>query len=146
VNDEKQYRALMTTIGRADVLDDPRFADWFTRKENETALRVIIEDALAADDAKSWERRLNAAGAPSASVWKIEEIIEHPQVVARNVLQTVDSPYGPMRLMGSGFQMEHGGGRLDTLGPALGAHTDSILTELGYDAQAIAILRAERVI
>jgi crotonobetainyl-CoA:carnitine CoA-transferase CaiB-like acyl-CoA transferase len=69
VNDEKQYRALMTTIGRADVLDDPRFADWFTRKENETALRVIIEDALAADDAKSWERRLNAAGAPSASVW-----------------------------------------------------------------------------
>ena len=35
VNDEKQYRALMTALGRADVLDDPRFADWFTRKENE---------------------------------------------------------------------------------------------------------------
>jgi crotonobetainyl-CoA:carnitine CoA-transferase CaiB-like acyl-CoA transferase len=39
VNDEKQYRALMTTLGRADVFDDPKFGDWFLRKENEQALR-----------------------------------------------------------------------------------------------------------
>ena len=48
VNDEKQYRNLMTELGRADVLEDPRFTDWFLRKENETALRAIIEAALAA--------------------------------------------------------------------------------------------------
>ena len=39
VNDEKQYRALMTALGRTDVFDDPRFGDWFLRKENEAALR-----------------------------------------------------------------------------------------------------------
>ena len=50
VNNEKQYQALMTALGRADVLDDPRFADWFQRKENEPALRAIIEEALASDD------------------------------------------------------------------------------------------------
>jgi len=146
VNDEKQYRGLMTGLDRADVLDDPRFADWFLRKENEAALRAIIEQALGAEDAKIWERRLNDAGAPCASIWKIEDIIDHPQVAARNVMQTVDSPYGALRLMGSGFQMAHGGGHLDTIAPALGADTDAVLKEIGYDEASIAGLRAEQVI
>ena len=34
VNSEKQYIALMTALGRADALEDPRFADWFARQEN----------------------------------------------------------------------------------------------------------------
>jgi crotonobetainyl-CoA:carnitine CoA-transferase CaiB-like acyl-CoA transferase len=94
--------------------DDPRFADWFLRKENEAALRQIIEAALAKQDAKTWEKELNAAGAPSASIWTIEEIIDHPQIVARDVMQSVETQYGMLRLMGSGFQMAHGGGNLDT--------------------------------
>jgi len=146
VNDEKQYRALMTALGRADVFDDPRFGDWFVRKENETALREIIESALAADDSKTWERRLNDAGAPCASIWKVEEIIDHPQIVARNVMQTVDSPYGSLRLMGSGFQMAHGGGKLDTLAPEVGADSDAVLAEIGYDEAAIAALRADGIV
>jgi crotonobetainyl-CoA:carnitine CoA-transferase CaiB-like acyl-CoA transferase len=146
VNDEKQYRALMTALGRADVLEDPRFADWFLRKENEAALRAIIEAALAAEDAKTWEVRLNAAGAPSASIWKIEEIIDHPQIVARGAMQTAETAYGPLRLMGSGFQMAHGGGKLDSAPPELGAHTDAVLHEAGYSADEIATLRRDGVI
>jgi crotonobetainyl-CoA:carnitine CoA-transferase CaiB-like acyl-CoA transferase len=146
VNDEKQYRSLMTAIGRADALDDPRFGDWFQRKAHETALRSIIEDALGAADAKVWERRLNDAGAPCASIWTIEEIIDHPQIAARGVMQTMDSPYGTLRLMGSGFQMAHGGGKLDTLAPEAGADTDAVLAEIGYDAPAIAGLRAEGIV
>jgi crotonobetainyl-CoA:carnitine CoA-transferase CaiB-like acyl-CoA transferase len=146
VNDEKQYRALMTTLGRADVFDDPRFGDWFQRKAHEQALRDIIESALATEDSKIWERRLNDAGAPCASIWKVEEIIDHPQIAARGVMQSVDSPYGTLRLMGSGFQMAHGGGRLDTLAPEAGADTDAVLAEIGYDAAAIAALRADAII
>src|SRR5436190_8527831 len=41
VNNEKQYRALMTALGREDAFDDPRFVDWFARQENEPALRAI---------------------------------------------------------------------------------------------------------
>lgn len=146
VNDEKQYRALMTTIGCEAALNDPRFADWFTRKEHEKELRAIIETALAAENAKVWERRLNDAGAPCASIWKIEEIVDHPQIIARGAMQTVDSPYGTLRLMGSGFQLQHGGGKLDTLAPAPGADTDAILGQIGYDQAAIAGLRADGVI
>jgi crotonobetainyl-CoA:carnitine CoA-transferase CaiB-like acyl-CoA transferase len=146
VNDEKQYRALMTALGRAEVLDDPRFGDWFQRKAHEAELRAIIEAALAEEDAKIWERRLNDAGAPCAGIWKVEEIIDHPQIAARGVMQTVDSPYGPLRLMGSGFQMAHGGGRLDTLAPEVGADTDAVLGDLGYDGASIAALRSEGII
>jgi crotonobetainyl-CoA:carnitine CoA-transferase CaiB-like acyl-CoA transferase len=146
VNDEKQYRALMNTLGRSDVFDDPRFGDWFLRKEHELALREIIEAALTRQDAKAWEKELNAAGAPSASIWTIEEVIAHPQIVEREVMQSVQTQYGMLRLMGSGFQMAHGGGHLDTAPPELGADTDEILANIGYDAAAIAKLRSDGVI
>jgi crotonobetainyl-CoA:carnitine CoA-transferase CaiB-like acyl-CoA transferase len=146
VNNDRQYEALMRAIGRPDVLDDPRFGDWFQRKENETALRAIIEDALAAEDAKTWEKRLNDAGAPCASIWRIEEVINHPQIAARNAMQVAETPYGAVRLMGSGFQMAHGGGHLDTAPPELGAHTEEVLREAGYSDKEIATLRLEAVI
>ena len=42
--------------------------------------------------------------------------------------------------------LAHGGGKLDTMAPALGAHTDEVLTSLGYDESAIAALRAREVV
>jgi len=146
VNNDRQYEALMTAIGRADTLEDPRFGDWFQRKEHETALRAIIEEALTSADAKTWERRLNDAGAPCASIWRIEEVIEHPQIVARGAMQTFETQYGPLRLMGSGFQMAHGGGRLDHAPPPLGTHTDEVLIEVGFSPDQVAALRQESVV
>jgi crotonobetainyl-CoA:carnitine CoA-transferase CaiB-like acyl-CoA transferase len=146
VNNDRQYDALMTGLGRADVLGDPRFSDWFQRQEHEAALRAIIENALAGADAKTWEARLNAAGAPCASIWRIEEVIEHPQIVARGAVQEVATEYGPLRLMGSGFQMAHGGGSLDHAPPPLGADTDAVLREAGYTADQVAAFLRENVI
>jgi crotonobetainyl-CoA:carnitine CoA-transferase CaiB-like acyl-CoA transferase len=146
VNSEKQYRALMTALGRADTLDDPRFSDWFGRQDNEPALRAIIEEALATRDPREWEKILEAAGAPCASIWRIEEVIDHPQIAARGAIQEIDTPYGRLRFAGSGFQLAHGGGRLDSMAPELGAHTDEVLNSLGYDTAAIADLRAREIV
>ena len=130
-------RALLA-LDRADTLDDPRFADRFLRIENTAALREIIETALATDSPRIWEDRLNAAGAPAASIWRIEDVIEHRQIVARDVLQTVETEHGPMRMVGSGFHLAHGGGRLDRGPPAAGADTDTVLTQAGFSDAEIA--------
>lgn len=146
VNNEKQYRALMSTLGREDTLSDPRFADWFSRNENEPALRAIIEDALAAKPAREWETILEDAGAPCASIWKIEEVIDHPQIKDRGAIQELDTPYGRLRFAGSGFKLAYGGGRLDRMAPELGADTDAVLGELGFDATEIAVLREREIV
>ena len=146
VNNEKQYRALMTALDREDTLQDPRFVDWFARQENEGALRAIIEEALVKNTPREWEKILDAEGAPCAGIWKVEEVIDHPQILARGAIQEIDTPYGRLRLAGSGFRLAHGAGRLDTMAPALGAHTDEVLRAIGYDEAAVAELRAKEVV
>ena len=128
---EKQFAGLMRTLGRADALDDPRFKDWAARAENEAALREIIETALATDEPKNWEARLTAADVPCGSIWTIDEIVRHPQLEHRDVLQTIDTRYGPMRLVGAGFRLAHGGPGLAREPPTLGEPTDEILKEAG---------------
>ncbi len=143
---EKQFAGLMRTIGRADALDDPRFKDWAARTDNEPALRQVIEGALATDDPKTWEAKLTAADVPCACIWKIDEIVEHPQLEHRDVLQTIDSRFGPMKLVGSGFRLAHGSPSIDRAPPTLGEHTDEILGEAGYTPADIERLRRDGII
>jgi crotonobetainyl-CoA:carnitine CoA-transferase CaiB-like acyl-CoA transferase len=143
---DKQFASLMRALGRADALEDPRFKDWPARTANEPALREIIESALATDDARSWEARLTAADVPCGSIWTIEEIVRHPQLESRDVLQTIDSRYGPLRLVGAGFRLAHGSPGLDRQPPTLGEHTDEILRAAGYGAAEIEALRRDGVI
>jgi crotonobetainyl-CoA:carnitine CoA-transferase CaiB-like acyl-CoA transferase len=146
VNNEKQFKALLSALGLEHLLQDSRFVDWPARTENTVALRALIEEKLAAKDPKEWEKILDAAGAPCAGIWSIEEIVDHPQIVAREALQTVDTPYGTLRLAGSGFRLAHGGGRLDRMAPPLGADVDTILSEASYSMADVAALRAAAVV
>lgn len=142
---EKQFTALMRALDRADALDDPRFRDWAARAANVADLRAVIEAALASDDAASWERRLTAADVPCSTVRALPDVASLPQLAHRDVMQTVDSPHGPLRLMGSAFRLAHGGSRVHRAPPALGEDTDAILAEAGYDDAERERLRADGV-
>lgn len=139
---EKQYRQLFVALDRPQVLDDPRFADWFLRVENAAAMKAEIETALQADSIVHWEARLKAADIPSARVWGIDEITTHPQLAHRAILQTVDSEFGPLTLAGPAFRMAEGEGGITRPPPRVGQHSAEILTAAGYSAEEIAALRA----
>jgi crotonobetainyl-CoA:carnitine CoA-transferase CaiB-like acyl-CoA transferase len=143
---ERQYANLMKGLGREDALADPRFADWPSRSKNEPALRAIIEDALASDSAKNWEQRLTEMDVPCAGIWSISEIVHHPQLAHRDVLQKVASDEGELTLVGSGFRLEHGGGSIDRPPPKIGEHNAEILAEAGYSAAEIASFTSEGVV
>ena len=91
--------------------------------------------------------RLTAADVRYAGIWTIDEIVQHPQLEHRGVLQIVKSAYGPLTLVGSGFRLAEGGsGSIDRAPPLLGEHTDEILAEIGYEAAEIETLREEGVV
>jgi len=137
VNTEDQFLKLLKAIDREDILNDPRFIDWPTRIENEAALREVIETAFASANAKTWEQRLSEAGAPASCINTLEDAINHPQLAHRDVIQEVEGPYGPMKMIGTGFKLAHGGGTLDHAPAAPGQHTDEVLEEADYSADEI---------
>ena len=83
---------------------------------------------------------------PCSRVWTIPEIVAHPQLAHRDVLQRVETPYGPMTLVGSGFRLAHGGGSVERPPALPGQDNDKILAEAGYSGAEIAALRAEGVV
>ncbi|NWF44737.1 CoA transferase [Hydrogenophaga sp. D2P1] len=129
---DKQFNKMLEALGRADLLDDARFADWFTRTENAQVLREIIESAMDGGDPKVWEQRLTAADVPCATVYTLPEILAHPQVVHRGLLRETATPHGPVQLVGPAFTLAHGSGGIDRPAVLPGANTDEILSELGY--------------
>jgi len=143
---EKQFANLLHAVGRADALTDPRFENWFARTENEAALREILESAMASHTPAYWEAKLTEADVPCATVYAIDEIVHHPQLRHRSVLQQVDSPEGRHTLVGSGFELAHDAGRIDTPAPRLGQHTEEVLRQAGFSAEAIETLRFNGVI
>ena len=142
---EKQFAGLLTAVGRSDALADPRFADWLSRAQHEPALREIIEGGLSSADAREWERRFTAADVPCAAVIGIEEVIQHPQLKSRDVLQNVQTHLGEKVMVGSGFRLAHGSPRIERAPARLGEHTAEVLREFGFEDLEIDRLQSNAV-
>ena len=57
-------------------------------------------------------------------------------------MQEIDSPYGRLKMIGSGFPFEHDGGSIEFPPRLPGADTDAVLGEAGYSADEISALRS----
>jgi crotonobetainyl-CoA:carnitine CoA-transferase CaiB-like acyl-CoA transferase len=146
-NKQEQFEALCKVMERPDLAVDPRFAEREQRKVHRRELTVEIEAALAAHDAAYWESRLNGVDVPAGEVLTVAEALDQQQVQHRNLLMKL--PMNDKReimLTRSGFHVDGEETGVEMPPPLLGQHTDEILREHGYDAEAINALRTGGVI
>jgi CoA:oxalate CoA-transferase len=148
-NQQEQFEKLCELIGRKELSSDPRFADREDRKKFRPELKAEMEVALAAKPAKEWSLLLNEQGVPAGEVLSIPEVLNHPQIASRKLVKKFPSAPGIEReiaLVRSGFRLMSGEPQPAAPPPALGADTEKILEELGYDRAAIAKLKNQHVI
>jgi CoA:oxalate CoA-transferase len=148
-NQQEQFETLCRLVGRAELIADPRFAARDDRKLNRYELKAELEHALARKSAAEWAPELNAAGVPAGAILSVPEILEDPQVVERGLIKRFPEVPGLERevaVVRAGFRLAHGDPEPKSPPPALGADTEAILASLGYDAAAIAALRAAKAI
>ena len=84
------FAALCRALGCAELARDPRFASNDLRTCNHAALKPTLEAALAARGAAEWLALLSEAGVPCAPIQNVQQVLEDPQVVARNMVVTLD--------------------------------------------------------
>ena len=128
-------------IGRADLLDDPRFADSAKRRENAAALVEILCAEFAARPYAEWCERLENLDIPWAPVQSAREVRDDPQARANGYLATLEAADGSRyELVGNPCQFDEG---TPELGPApeVGAHTEEVLLEMGMSWEGIAELK-----
>ena len=121
---------------------DPRFASNAARTTARDALRPIIVAAFAALTTEQVVARLDAAQIANARVNTMAEVWRHPQLQARGRWTEIETPAGAVPALLPPAARDAASARMDAV-PALGAHTDALLAELGIDAATIARLHRE---
>jgi itaconate CoA-transferase len=146
LQNEREWELFCTRVLlQPELARDPRFASNAARTAARQELRQIIVDVFSALTAEQVIERLDSAQIANAHMNDMHDLWQHAQLKARNRWVQVATPAGDMpALLPPGVPHTYDA-RMDGV-PALGQHTDEILTKLGYDSSAIAALRTEHAI
>jgi crotonobetainyl-CoA:carnitine CoA-transferase CaiB-like acyl-CoA transferase len=115
-------------------------------RDREAALLTDIMQTRTADE---WENFFQARHVPAARVRTLAEAVRDPQFATRRVThrhQSAAGVDGAFEVPLAAFKFAHGGPSIETRPPELGADTDSVLAEHGYNADQIAAFRRTKVI
>jgi CoA:oxalate CoA-transferase len=145
-NKQEQFEILCRLIGRDELARDARFAGREDRLRRRFELNAEIEHALAAHSAQEWSALMNKNGVPAGEVLDVPAVLEHPQVIERELVKTFETVPGvdrPVRVVRCGFRLASGDPHPRSAPPALGADTEALLAELGFSKQDVEELARE---
>jgi crotonobetainyl-CoA:carnitine CoA-transferase CaiB-like acyl-CoA transferase len=141
-NSDPIFRRLMQAIGRPDLADDPALRSNDGRSAQAAMLDAAIADWSGSRSIAEALATLEAAQVPAGRIYSVADIVADPHYQARDMILPTELPGGTaVKMPGIVPKLSETPGAVRWSGPALGAHTDAVLADLGYDAAAIAALR-----
>jgi crotonobetainyl-CoA:carnitine CoA-transferase CaiB-like acyl-CoA transferase len=140
---DQHWAPLCTALGLQELLADEALSTNAGRLAERDRVMAAMTAAMGAMTRAEAVAALDAVDVPNGPVLALDEVVADPHIQARGCI--TDVPHGAathpaLRLP---FRFEGFDDPAPQPAPALGADTDTILAELGYDAARIAALREE---
>jgi crotonobetainyl-CoA:carnitine CoA-transferase CaiB-like acyl-CoA transferase len=136
------WQQLCTILEVPDMAVDPRFDTLKKRYACAEEIMPRLKKALMQRTALEWEA-LMIGKVPSVAIRGIEDMFDHPQVLAEELVVEHEHPtVGKYRTMTTAVHMGIGS-NTTTRAPLLGEHTDEILRDFGFDPGSIEQMRKE---
>lgn len=146
LQNEREWRLFCEQVLlQPELATDERFAANFKRVENRDALRALIVQSFALLDFDTVIQRLDSAGIANAKVNDMKGVWEHPQLQARARWRHIETPVGSVPSLLPPADNNTYTPRMAPV-PALGEHSERILSELGLSTESIQDLRTLGVI
>lgn len=146
-NGDAIFRRFMLGIGREDLANDPQLADNAGRDARRDEIYGVIDRWVNALPLADVLATLEKAEVPASRIYSAEDMFRDPQFLARDMLLNAKLPDGnAFKMPGIVPRLSETPGGAEWIGPALGEHTATVLTRLGYSRDAIEQLRQNGVI
>jgi formyl-CoA transferase len=141
------FGRLCRALGSTELPEDPRFDSDNGRSLNRNALNAALESYTSKRNTADWVETLNKAGVPCGPIYTIDQVFDDPQVRHLGVSKPVEhKTLGRLDLVDQAMRLSRTPSALRSATPERGEHTEEVLRELGYDAGAIGVLRAKKVV
>ncbi len=143
VYNDGQWRRFAQAIGRAELMDDPRFATYAGRSANVSVVNAELVSIFAQRTTAEWNALLQAADIPSLPMHDLKSLVADPQLAASGMLPLREHPTeGLVRTISPPVKLHRTPAVPERLAPRQGEHTVEVLREAGLDeAEIDAMLR-----
>jgi crotonobetainyl-CoA:carnitine CoA-transferase CaiB-like acyl-CoA transferase len=142
VGNERQFAKLAALCGHPEWPADERFASNGARVANRAEIVRLVSECIRRKTAGEWLEQLEAAGIPAGPINRITQALSDVQAQHRAMVRTLAG----MPLVGSPVRLEGERADSDLPPPALGEHTEAVLTGIGLEPNDIERLKSEGVI
>ena len=148
VGNDSLWRRFCDAMGLEHIKEDPKFAINKDRVDNRLELQEILDPFFAEKTVGETIETLRGAGIPCGPINNLEQVLNEPQILAREMVVDIDVPVaGPTKVTGVPIKLSETPGAVRTPPPTLGQHTEEVLKSvLGMDEAQRNVLREEGVV
>jgi formyl-CoA transferase len=142
----KIWERFCEALGAPEWVADERYRSKANRSVNRDTLNAAIEERLASQTSDHWIELLNRIGVACGRINNLKDVFAEPQVQHLGMVKTVVSAHrGEQHLVGQPVTLTRTPSKIARAAPRRGEHTEEVLAEIGYDAEALARLKAAGV-